>query len=429
MVVDTTLYDLLEVNPSATDGQIKKNYHRLAKKYHPDKNSTVETSEKFKEIQFAYEVLSDSSKKSMYDRYGLDAVKEGGSSSAGGFEDVFGHFFGSGGGGMGGGHPFEEMFSPFGGGFGGGGHMRGPRKGKDVLHPLKVTLEDLYKGKTSKIQLNKTVNCRKCNGQGGKHGTTSQCQECKGRGIVIKIRQLGPGMVQQMRSECNICNGEGTLIADKDKCKTCNGRKVVKEIKILEVPIEKGSRHEQKIRFSGEGDQQPGVEPGDVIIVLAEQQHDNFNRKGDNLIHNVKVTLSEALCGFNKVIKHLDGRDIVLSRPMGKVVETNGLYIINGEGMPKYRDPYTKGDLYVTCDIEFPERIEDIEKLERLLPTRPVYNIPENDDNVEEVDMIDYDGDTNAGPSSDHHHQGYAGGGSDSDDDDGGPRVQQCATA
>lgn len=426
MVADTTLYELLEVAPNAPQAQIKKNYHRLAKKYHPDKDASADTEEKFKEIKFAYEVLSDSSKRSLYDRFGMDAIKEsGGGGPAGGFDDVFGHFFG---GGMGGGsgHPFDDMFSPF-GGFGGGGSRMRSRRGKDVTHPLKVTLEDLYKGKTTKIQLNKTVICRKCNGQGGKNGASSTCMECKGRGMVIKMRQLGPGMVQQIQSECSACNGEGTSIAEKDKCKTCSGRKVVKETKILEVPIEKGSRHEQKIKFSGEGDQQPGMEPGDVVIVLVQQPHDDFTRRGDNLIYNMKLTLLEALCGFDKVIKHLDGRNVVISRPMGQVMEPNGVYIITDEGMPKARDPYSKGDLYVTCDIEFPDRIEHPEKLEKLLPKREVYNIPEDDDNVEEVDMIEFHGDAKAGPSGSNHQ--YAGMADSDSDDDAGPRVQQCATA
>ncbi|XP_063721946.1 chaperone protein DnaJ-like [Symsagittifera roscoffensis] len=138
MVADTALYQVLEVSPNATDAQIKKQYHRLAKKYHPDKNhqGAAEAEEKLKEVNLAYEVLSDSSKRAMYDRYGMDAVKDSSGGASGHMDDVFGHFFGSSGGmGGGGGHPFEDMFSPF-GGFGGGGRGRRqqPTKGKDVIH-------------------------------------------------------------------------------------------------------------------------------------------------------------------------------------------------------------------------------------------------------------------------------------------------------
>lgn len=436
MVADNTLYELLEVPSSATEAQIKKQYHRLAKKYHPDKNTNnnPDAEEKLKEINFAYEVLMDQSKRAMYDRYGLEAVKEGSGSSGGGFDDVFGHFFGGGGGGgMGGGHPFEDMFSPFGGLGGGGSRGRRPQaaKGKDVVHPLKVTLEELYKGKKSKIQLNKTVLCKKCNGQGGKPNSVTTCRECDGHGRVIRVRQLGPGFVQQFQSECSACNGQGTKIPEKDKCKTCNGQKVVKETKILEVDIKKGSKNEQRITLRSEGDQLPGMEPGDVVIILMEQPHDKFSRRGDHLVYNMQITMSEALCGFDHVIKHLDGRSVVLSRPMGQVMEPNGLYIIHGEGMPKYgmADPDMKGDLYVTCDVTFPERIEDAEKLENLLPTRPHYEIPPEGDNVEDVDMTEY--------TEESHANGASGGGSrphysmqDSDsDDDGRPGVQQCQTA
>ncbi|XP_075240304.1 dnaJ homolog subfamily A member 2-like isoform X2 [Convolutriloba macropyga] len=431
MVADDTLYQVLEVPSSASEAQIKKQYHRLAKKYHPDKNTNnnPDAEEKLKEINFAYEVLSDQSKRAMYDRYGMDAVKESSSGGSGGFDDVFGHFFGGGGGMGGGGHHFEDMFSPF-GGFGGGRSRRSqPTKGKDVVHPLKVSLEDLYKGKTSKIQLNKTVLCKKCNGQGGKPGSVTTCRECDGQGRVIKVRQLGPGFVQQFQSECSACNGQGTKIPEKDRCKTCSGQKVVKETKILEVPIKKGSRHEQKIVLREEGDQQPGMEPGDVVIILAEQPHEKFSRRGDHLVYNMKITISEALCGFDHVIKHLDGRSVVLSRPPGKVMEPNGLYMIAGEGMPKYgmSDPDAKGDLYVTCDIVFPENIETAEKLEKLLPARPKFDIPEGDD-VEEVMMLEYSEDMHngaGGAHSRHYHQMQ-----DSDsDDDGRPGVQQCQTA
>ena len=106
---------------------------------------------------------------------------------------------------------------------------------------------------------------------------------------------------------------------------------------------------------------QPGIEPGDVIIVLVEQPHDLFTRKGDHLIYNMQITLTQALCGFDKVIKHLDGRDVVLSSPMGQVVEPNALYMVHEEGMPKSRDPQTKGDLYVACEIQFPDKIQDPE--------------------------------------------------------------------
>lgn len=119
-----------------------------------------------------------------------------------------------------------------------------------------MSLEDLYNGKVSKLQLGKNVLCKACNGAGGKEGATQQCSGCKGRGMKITIRQLGPGMVQQMQSVCPDCRGEGTMIAEKDRCKTCSGRKTVKETKMLEVHVDKGVPDGHKIYFRGEGDQE-----------------------------------------------------------------------------------------------------------------------------------------------------------------------------
>merc|ERR1719300_188596 len=149
-------------------------------------------------------------------------------------------------------------------GGGGGGRPR-RRRGEDTFHPLRVTLEDLYNGKTAKLQLSKTVICKKCQGAGGRAGATQRCRACNGRGVKVTLRQLGPGMVQQMQSICPECHGEGESISEKDKCKECRGKKVVNETKILEVHVDKGMKNEQKIPFRGEGDQLPDVEPGDVI--------------------------------------------------------------------------------------------------------------------------------------------------------------------
>ncbi|KAJ8340145.1 hypothetical protein SKAU_G00347780 [Synaphobranchus kaupii] len=127
--------------------------------------------------------------------------------------------------------------------------------------------------KTTKLQLNKNVLCSTCNGQGGKTGAVQKCVACKGLGMRVMIRRLAPGMVQQMQSVCTDCNGEGEVISEKDRCKKCEGKKVVKEVKILEVHVDKGMKHGQKITFGGEADQAPAVEPGDIVLVLQEKEH------------------------------------------------------------------------------------------------------------------------------------------------------------
>lgn len=433
-MADNKLYEILGVTRNASDTEIKKSYRKLAKELHPDKNPNA--GDKFKEVSYAYEVLSNPEKRAMYDRVGLQGLREGG--QGGDMPDIFEHIFGGGGGmgGMGGffGMPFGGMGmgGPMGGPMGGGrGGRRRQQKGEDTLHPLKVTLEDLFNGKTSKLQMRKNVICKKCNGQGGKTGAVVACKTCSGRGVKVSIRQLGPGMVQQMQSVCPDCKGEGEMISEKDRCNTCEGKKTVQETKILEVPIDKGMKDGQRIPFRGEGDQAPGVEPGDVVIVLQQAEHDVFTRKRDDLIMTHSVGITEALCGFQLVFQHLDGRDIVVTHLPGDVISPGTVKIVQGEGMPMFRNPYERGSLFIKFDVKFPENHfadeETIKKIEALLPARPKIEIPEGE-MVEEVNMDDY-------VPSRREEGGSRGGGhayqEDDDDDDDGPRGGpgvQCAS-
>ncbi|XP_044518829.1 dnaJ homolog subfamily A member 4 isoform X3 [Gracilinanus agilis] len=216
MVKETEYYDILGVKPSAAQEEIKKAYRKLALKYHPDKNP--DEGEKFKLISQAYEVLSDVKKREIYDQGGEQAIKEGGTTS-GNFSSPM------------------DIFDMF---FGGGGRMTRERRGKNVVHQLSVSLEDIYNGVTRKLALQKNVICEKCEGVGGKKGSVEKCPICKGRGMQIHIQQIGPGMVQQIQTVCLECKGQGERINPKDRCENCNGCKVVREKKIIEVHIEKG---------------------------------------------------------------------------------------------------------------------------------------------------------------------------------------------
>ncbi|XP_076448890.1 dnaJ homolog subfamily A member 2-like [Babylonia areolata] len=407
-MADTKLYELLGVGRNASDAEIKKAYRKLAKEFHPDKNPAA--GEQFKEISFAYEVLSNPEKRQIYDRYGMDGLKDGG-----------------GGGGFGGASMFEDMFGGFFNfpGMGGFGGRSQRRRGQDTVHPLKVTLEDLYNGKTSKLQLSKTVICKKCHGAGGRAGATMRCRTCSGRGIKVTLRQLGPGMVQQMQSICPDCHGEGECISDKDKCKECHGKKVVNETKILEVHVDKGMKNEQRIPFRGEGDQVPDVEPGDVIIILQQKPHEVFTRTGNDLFLTKTIGLTEALCGFSFVVRQLDGRDLVVSHPPGEVISPGMVKVVSGEGMPKYRNPFDKGNLVIKFDVKFPEnnftKEPKLKELEDILGRPPVEEMPEGE-HVEEVNLVEYEETRDSG-------RGARGEAYDEDDEDmegHGPRVQ-CA--
>jgi DnaJ family protein A protein 2 len=345
--------------------------------------------------------------------------------------DLFDMLNGGGGGGFGG----------FGGGGGGGlfsmlnNQRRRPRKGESTVQPLPVTLEDLYKGKTTKLQLTKKVLCKGCNGVGGKAGSVKPCDRCRGSGKVFVTRQIGPGMIQQMAARCDECAGEGEKCDAKDRCKKCDGKKTAQEQKIIEVQVEPGMRENQKIVFYGEGDQEPGIEPGDIILVVKTKHHERFERKGDDLFMKQTVTLKEALCGFTVVVPHLDGRNLALAISPGDVIQPDSIRGALGEGMPVPGSEGQRGNLYLLFDIVFPPNHflaspDHYKKLESLLPRPSPAKLPVGD-HTEEVTLGDFD------PRRYQHHA-HGGGGAreaydeeESDDDIGGPSGQhggvQCA--
>lgn len=397
MVKETGLYDLLNVKPEATADEIKKSYRKLALKCHPDKNpDDPEAQEKFKSISMAYEVLSDAKKRELYDKVGEQGLKEGG--GGGDFSspmDIFDMFFG-----------------------GGGRRGRKENKGKDVIHQLAVSLEDMYNGSTRKLALQKNVICEKCEGRGGKAGAVQKCTTCKGSGTQVLLNQLGAGMYQQIHAQCRECDGQGEKINAKDMCKTCNGKKIVHERKILEVHIDKGMEDGQKITFTGEGDQSPGLEPGDIIIILEEKDNATFKRKDMDLIMKMDINLTEALTGFKKSIKTLDSRFIIISSLPGEFIKPNCIKAVLNEGMPMYKNPFEKGRLVIQFNVKFPEAnqidMKAIAELEKILPAKPKVTIPAG---AETFDLVDLD------PAYERskRHDAYE------DDEMGGPKRVQCA--
>ncbi|VVD05832.1 dnaJ homolog subfamily A member 2-like [Leptidea sinapis] len=370
-MADSKLYEILGVSRTASDSEIKRNYHKLAKEYHPDKNPAA--GDRFKEISYAYEILSDPKKRQTYDKYGLKGLQEGGQGGCPP-DDLFGKFF--------------DIFGM------GGGRPRGRARGEDTIHRLDVSLEDLYLGKTTKLQLSKNVICSHCNGVGGKLGAVVPCRDCQGRGIKITYQRFGPNMTRQLQSQCMTCQGLGETISEKDKCTKCKGKKVVNETKILEVHVEKGMAEFQRIYFRGEGDQLPNTEPGDVIIVLDVKEHEVFQRSpNDDLLIKKEITLTEALCGFQFVLKHLDGRDLLIKHGPGEIIRPGDLKGVRGEGMPHYKNPFEKGNLYVKFDIKFPDNNfateEQMLQIQSILPPRPDFVMPTGED-VEEVNLMDY---------------------------------------
>jgi len=279
----------------------------------------------------------------------------------------------------------------------------------------------LYRGKNSKLALQKNVVCKNCNGRGGKEGAVKTCDGCNGRGVKVTLRQLGP-MIQQMQTTCPDCRGEGEVIREKDKCKPCNGRKVIQERKVLEVHVDKGMKDGQRIVFNGEADQAPGILPGDVIIVLQEQEHERFKRRDDDLYYHAKIDLLTALAGGQFAVEHLDKRVLVVSILPGEVIRPGQVKVVPHEGMPSYRH-HDNGDLYIQFEIEFPDPKwaddDTIAKLETILPARKPLPAFPADHLQEEVVLADVDESKQARQENGNYHD-------EDEDEEGGPRMQ-CA--
>lgn len=325
----TELYEFLGVAKTASASEIKKAYRKMALQKHPDKGGDPE---EFKKIQGAYEVLKDEEKRQKYDQYGLEGLEND----------------------MGG--DGDDIFSSL---FGGRGRRRqsGPRKGADVKHPLKVSLEDLYKGKTAKLAISRDKII----------GKPEMCSGCNGRGMVVRLRQLGPGMVQQIQAQCSECGASGFKV------------KKTKERKVLEVHVEPGMCDSDKIRFNGASDEQPNAEPGDVVFILQEKKHATFKRKHADLLLQKDITLMEALCGYEFVVNHLDGRQILVKSKPGEIVRPESspgepfCKCVEGEGMPiKGSGGYEKGKLFIYFRIVFPREGQlsaaTVSSLKQILP-------------------------------------------------------------
>jgi DnaJ family protein A protein 2 len=227
-------------------------------------------------------------------------------------EDLFSQFFGGGGG----------LGSMFGGG--GGMQSQGPRRPRPIAHNHEVTLEQLYRGKTSRLRLKRSIVCKTCEGRGGKEGAFKTCTGCGGMGMKTMMRQMGP-MTQRFQTICPDCNGAREIIREKDKCKSCKGDKFVIETKDLALKVEPGYRHDDRILQAGEGDQIPDEKPGsaiagDVVFTLKQKEHSRFVRKDDDLYYKAEIELVTALAGGQIYVEHLDDRWLSIDIMPGEVI-------------------------------------------------------------------------------------------------------------
>ncbi|NCD42642.1 MAG: molecular chaperone DnaJ [Bacteroidia bacterium] len=353
-------YEILEVSKTATDAEIKSAYRKKAIQYHPDKNPDDPTAEdKFKEAAEAYEVLSNSEKRSRYDRFGHSGVN------------------GAAGGGYGQGMSMDDIFSQFGdifgdvfgGGFGGfgrrssGGAGRRVNKGSNLRVKVKLTLEEIANGVEKKIKVNKYIPCSHCSGTGSKDGSSYEtCQTCHGTGQVTRIQNSFFGQMQTT-GVCPTCGGEGKIITHK--CNHCGGDGIVRGEDIISIKIPAGVEDgmQLNVRSKGNAGARGGVN-GDLIILIEEIKHDHLERDGQNLLYNHFVTFSDAAMGTSIDIPTLNGKARIKIQPG---TQSGQVLRLKGKGLPGVNS-YGHGDLLVQINVWIPKHLnkKENELLEQL---------------------------------------------------------------
>jgi len=354
-------YEVLGISKDASESEIKKAYRQMALKYHPDKNpDNKEAEEKFKEAAESYEILSNAEKRQRYDQFGHAGV--GGAAGANGYhmsmDDIFSQF----------GDIFGDAFGGgFGGfsGFGGGTRQRRRRvnKGSNLRIKVKLTLAEIAKGTEKKIKVNKYVGCDTCSGTGSKGGSSySSCSTCHGTGSVTRVTNTFLGQMQTS-STCPTCGGEGQTIVNK--CPKCAGDGIIKGEELISIKIPAGVEDGMQLSMSGKGNAgaRSGI-PGDLIILVEEENDENFLRDGRNLLHDVFISFTDASLGATIDVPTIEGKARIKITPgtqAGKVLR------LKGKGLPSLNS-YGSGDLLVNINVWTPKNVskEEREILEKL---------------------------------------------------------------
>ena len=224
---------------------------------------------------------------------------------------------------------------------------------KPTVKEIIVKLEDIYAGKLVEINHKKTLLCSDCSGTGGTG--VKKCQDCDGQGAVIKTVQIGPGMYQRAQVACSKCSGKGEIIDPANVCKTCKGKKVTTQEKKVQISVEAGTPSDHVVKITGEGDEHPEAQAGDLMVKVNVQKHAVFERKGADLFIKKTISLKEALLGFNFTVPYLDGKSVTVSSVPGEIVSHGTIKIVKGKGLPFYRDMMNHGNLIVGFSVEMPD--------------------------------------------------------------------------
>lgn len=345
---DRDYYDVLGVNRNAGDDEIKGAFRKLARQYHPDVNKQPDAEEKFKEINEAYGVLSDPTKRAQYDRFG-----RAGLGNLGGFHDYTVDFA----------DIFDELFGQF--GFSTGrSSRRTPRRGRDLQMAITLTFEEAVFGVEKDIEFEREETCSRCKGSGAEPGTTpTRCSTCGGQGEVRHVRQTILGQMMQT-SICPTCGGRGEII--NSPCRTCRGGGLERKKVHKKVEIPAGVDAGTQIRLSGEGE--PGTHggpSGSVFLLLDVQPHRFFKRRDNDILLNLDINLAQATLGADISVPSLDGQES-LKIPPG--TQPGKVFHLKGKGVPHLRRKDRRGDQLVIVNVEIPSKLtkEQRELFEKL---------------------------------------------------------------
>lgn len=351
-------YQVLGVSKNASEEEIKKAYRKLAHKYHPDKGGD---EKRFKEINEAYQVLSNKEKRAQYDRFGR--VFEGAAGASGfepGFDFSSAFDFGdvSDMGNIG--EIFEEFF---GAGFA-TQTKKDLKKGKDIQVDLEISLEDSLKEQRKKFSLYKTTTCPRCQGKGAEPGTSvKECFSCRGTGQVQQIKRTIFGSITRYII-CPECGGEGTK--PEKPCNVCKGEGRIKKEEDIDIFIPAGVDSNQVIKIEGKGEAgKKGGRPGDLYVRILVKKHPLFQRKGDDLYISIPISFSQAVLGDEKEVPTLDGKKILLKVPAG--TESGKILRVSGKGIPHFSG-YGRGNIFVQLEVKTPKKLSKKQKelLEKL---------------------------------------------------------------
>jgi molecular chaperone DnaJ len=354
-------YEILSVTRTSTQEEIKKSYRKVALQHHPDRNpDNPDAEHKFKEAAEAYEVLGNEEKRAKYDRFGHAGVKGGGAQNMDDIFSNFGDIFGGGGGG-GGFDPFEAFF---GGQRGGGGRARQGRRGSNLRIKVKLNLKEIVYGTKKTIKLNKHVTCDVCDGSGAKDkSSVSTCSTCHGAGQVRRVTQTILGQMQTT-STCPTCHGDGATITAK--CTKCKGEgKIFGEDSVtLDIPAGVGEGIQLSMTGRGNAGDRGGA-PGDLIVVVEEEQHEELIREENDIVFNLNITFVDAALGLQTEVPTVDAK-AKIKVPAG--TQSGKVFRLKGKGIPNINNSYEVGDQQVRVNVWIPKNLSDEEKevLEKL---------------------------------------------------------------